>query len=146
MCAVLSDVIDSQYSLGSYHEFRYGLRESGPFSRLSKCPIPFYFPLKIAPPLPFELNTAMFASRNVSCSAKVRKIKPNIKYRGKEGKKQNTVKNLFFFSKFTWKIIRHLCYLTNIKTQYNSKSTYYENEVIFAFTKNFCWGQTRETE
>ena len=97
-------MIDSQYSLGSYHEFRYGLRESGPFSRLSKCPIPFYFPLKIAPPLPFELNTAMFASRNVSCSAKVRKIKPNIKYRGKEGKKQNTVKNLFFFQNLRGKL------------------------------------------
>ena len=105
------------------------------------------FPIKNSPspPLPTQYCYVCF-KECLLLSKKVRKIKPNIKYRGKEGKKQNTVTYLFFFSIFMWKIIRHLCYLTNIKTQYNSKSTYYENEVIFAFTKNFCWGQTRETE
>ena len=100
MCAVLSDVIDSQYSLGSYHEFRYGLRESGPFSRLSKCPIPFYFPLKIAPPLPFQLNTAMFASRNVSCSAKKsEKSNPTLNIGGRREKSKILWKIFFFFFK-----------------------------------------------
>ena len=56
------------------------------------------FPIKNSPspPLPTQYCYVCF-KECLLLSKKVRKIKPNIKYRGKEGKKQNTVKNLFFF-------------------------------------------------
>ena len=56
------------------------------------------FPIKDSPspPLPTQYCYVCF-KECLLLSKKVRKIKPNIKYRGKEGKKQNTVKNLFFF-------------------------------------------------
>ena len=58
------------------------------------------FPIKNSPspPLPTQYCYVCF-KECLLLSKKVRKIKPNIKYRGKEGKKQNTVKNLFFFFK-----------------------------------------------
>ena len=70
LCALLSDVIDSQHSSGSYHELGTGLCESRPFSRLSKCPLPLSLQLKITPSLPIQFNVLMTGSRNVSCSAK----------------------------------------------------------------------------
>ena len=58
-----------QHSLASDHDHSIGLYESRPFSRLSKCPLPFSFQLKITPSLPLQPNVAMVGSRNVSCSA-----------------------------------------------------------------------------
>ena len=56
------------------------------------------FPIKNSPspPLPTQYCYVCF-KECLLLSKKVRKIKSNIKYRGKEGKKQNTVNNLFFF-------------------------------------------------
>ena len=56
------------------------------------------FPIKNSPspPLPTQYCYVCF-KECLLLSKKVRKIKPNIKYRGKEGKKQNTVTYLFFF-------------------------------------------------
>ena len=56
------------------------------------------FPIKNSPSPPLLTQYCYVCFKEcLLLSKKVRKIKPNIKYRGKEGKKQNTVKNLFFF-------------------------------------------------
>ena len=44
LCEFLSDLIDLQHSLGSYHNLGgIGLCESRPFFRLSNCPLPLSF-------------------------------------------------------------------------------------------------------
>ena len=43
LCALLSDLIDSQHSLGSYHDLGIGLYESRPFSRLPEVSFPSLF-------------------------------------------------------------------------------------------------------
>ena len=50
--ALLSNLVDSQHSLDSYHDLGIGLYESRPFSRLPKSHFSFSFQLKIIPPLP----------------------------------------------------------------------------------------------
>ena len=92
--ALLSDLIDSQYSLASYHDLDISLYKCRPFPRLSKYPLPFSFQLKINPPLPPQ---AQFCNEWFKeCflhSQQVRKIKSNIEYRGKREEKQNNGKN-----------------------------------------------------
>ena len=43
LCALLSDLIYSHLSLPSDHDLGVGLYGSRPFSRLSKCHLPFSF-------------------------------------------------------------------------------------------------------
>ena len=68
MCALLSQLNRFAGQLSFYHDLGFGLYESSPFPRLSKCSLPLSFQLKITPP-------------------PSGKIKPNIEYRGKEGEK-----------------------------------------------------------
>ena len=78
MFALLSDLIDSQHSLGSYHDLGFGLYESIAFSRLRKCPLPPSFQLKITPPPPPAQCCWGWFKECFLLSQQVGKIKSNI--------------------------------------------------------------------
>ena len=73
-----------QHSLASDHDHSIGLYESRPFSRLSKCPLPFSFQLKITPslPPPAQCCYGWFKERFL-LNQQLQKIKSNIEYRGR---------------------------------------------------------------
>ena len=95
--------------IGSYHDLDIGLYESRPFFRFSKCSFAFSFQSKITPLLPHltQCCYGWFKERFLF-SQQVRKIKLEIEYRGKGGRKAKYCEKSFFFHKFMKKIVEPL--------------------------------------
>ena len=89
---------DSQHNLTFYHVLLgIGLYESRPFSRISKCPLPFSLQLKITPlfPHPGQCCYGWFKEPFL-VSEEVPKIKTSIEYRREWGGKAKYCEKLIF--------------------------------------------------